>query len=320
MKNSGEQPSLKPFSETELVRLKRAVLRFELYCRLFPIDPYGNGSSHYSATEQFDLFISRLPPWQVEEMTSIHHYYGSIVEEVVARIGEDFVEAVHASPGLVQLDPGTEPSEEEDMEPFKYFDLTDMTFWSELESPSVPDFISYITSLGLGFIYSLTQADNAGQTKLIQHSSTVRRNFLPETLSESRGMGATIDVKKPQNIRGNDPTHANFGYWSFKRASEKSYLKVNKCGFVKWHLRGLGYVFWDSERFLTPGWPEMFKQSSRIECRDAIEYFTWRGRTFIEERLDGFWVPREEMRELEQRFGAAYELGQFPYEYDVMKD
>lgn len=73
-----------PLSPTEKVRLRRALYRTELYGKLFnrrpnvqvPMKPL-----HQS--EQEKIFLTKFPPWEVEEMACVWHYFQ-------ARLGECF--------------------------------------------------------------------------------------------------------------------------------------------------------------------------------------------------------------------------------------
>ncbi|KAK4212177.1 hypothetical protein QBC37DRAFT_197939 [Rhypophila decipiens] len=93
-----------PLSRAETARLQRAFLRYELYCRLFPYEEAQSEftESSISGESQFDLFIRRLKPWEVEELSSIHRFFFNLAADYMADLEDQFVESFLAAgtPGL----------------------------------------------------------------------------------------------------------------------------------------------------------------------------------------------------------------------------
>ncbi|KJZ75842.1 hypothetical protein HIM_04666 [Hirsutella minnesotensis 3608] len=81
-----------PLSWFEVARLQRAFFRHELYCRVFSRGP--DGRSIMGANDQFDLFVSRLAPWEAEEMACVHDFYTWHVRRMVEIMEDDVVNAV----------------------------------------------------------------------------------------------------------------------------------------------------------------------------------------------------------------------------------
>ncbi|KAM7214022.1 hypothetical protein V8F06_010594 [Rhypophila decipiens] len=100
----GEEGHLAPLSRAETARLQRAFLRYELYCRLFPYEEAKSEfiKSSISGESQFDLFIRRLEPWEVEELCSIHRFFFNLAADYMADLEYQFVESFLAAgtPGL----------------------------------------------------------------------------------------------------------------------------------------------------------------------------------------------------------------------------
>ncbi|KAK1772673.1 hypothetical protein QBC33DRAFT_554119 [Phialemonium atrogriseum] len=60
-----------PLSPTEKIRFRRAFARFELFATAFP---FRSGPELFSAKSRFDLLLSHLKPWELEEMRCVDRY------------------------------------------------------------------------------------------------------------------------------------------------------------------------------------------------------------------------------------------------------
>ncbi len=89
-----------PLSSTERARLQRAFFRHELYCRAFPVDYHTPSHSLVPADLQCTQFIVRLEPWEVEELSCVHHYFMFLTGTFVDLLEDQLVGAVHAAPGV----------------------------------------------------------------------------------------------------------------------------------------------------------------------------------------------------------------------------
>lgn len=78
-------------SPTERGRLLRAFFRFDLYCRIF------KPQNAYDAAAQRDVFLLKLRPFEVEELTCVHHYFSTVVGKLVDQLEDQFVEEVLAA-------------------------------------------------------------------------------------------------------------------------------------------------------------------------------------------------------------------------------
>ena len=98
--NAAGSAQTPPLSFTERTRLERAFFRYELYSRSFPLGPALSTDSVLSARNQFELFLKRLEPWEVEEMSCVHNYFTSLVREVFIALEDRLVCTVLAAAGL----------------------------------------------------------------------------------------------------------------------------------------------------------------------------------------------------------------------------
>ncbi|SPO01735.1 uncharacterized protein DNG_04408 [Cephalotrichum gorgonifer] len=99
-----------PLSRSERTRLERAFFRFELFSQIF-IRETGDYSidSIFDNRDQLRLFLHRLEPWEVEEMSCIHDYFTFRVGEVLDKLEEQVVCAVLSVPGIQRVG-GVRPS------------------------------------------------------------------------------------------------------------------------------------------------------------------------------------------------------------------
>lgn len=97
-----------PPSPTEWTRLQRAFFRYELYCRAFPSDKKPLYQCTH-ARDQCELFMDRLKPWEVEEITCVHNYLTRQVGSVVDAVEDLVVMEVLTADGARRM-PSVDPS------------------------------------------------------------------------------------------------------------------------------------------------------------------------------------------------------------------
>lgn len=104
-----------PLTRDEERRFQRAFLRYELYARLFRLDPATpngpTGQPHcrmsiFTAQEQHRLFIRRLDPWSVEELSCVHNLCFSLVRGWMVEVEDQVVHAVRTAPGAYKISDG----------------------------------------------------------------------------------------------------------------------------------------------------------------------------------------------------------------------
>lgn len=83
-------------SATEETRLRRAFLRFDMYCHCFPLVGLRRrpNSQLFFRGDQSALFLSRLDRWEVEEICCAHQYMYTVAEMAVRDVENDFVDEV----------------------------------------------------------------------------------------------------------------------------------------------------------------------------------------------------------------------------------
>lgn len=327
-RNDGTQkpPAHLP-SWSELTRLQRAFFRFFLYCQVFPgheDDPYGSVEPSpplYNAHQQFSLFLAHLPPWEVEEMCCVEQYLSALVEEFIDELEEDLISAVIATPGVVlptalstlhqAPEAPAQGMHQSRLVEFEALDLTDLYLFSYDGRYSSPRYISYMSSLGLEFVYSLVKLDKRKRTELIRSNHPVTREFLPEALATAprRTNGPKDEdegAKRGVLDDDDNPACMNVGYRLFNKAPKNvRYMGITDVGFKYSRVRELGYVFWDSGRISSPDVFKKFSAAKAMTSQERQLRFDRRNRKTAEDRLKGTKLPREEMERIEQEFGTT---------------
>ncbi|KAF4451685.1 hypothetical protein F53441_5364 [Fusarium austroafricanum] len=311
-------------SSSELIRLQRAFLRFEIYSRVFPSDDTYSWETpppnhKFTAVEQFDLFLSHLGPWEVEEMTCVELYFCILIGGFIDQLEEQLIEAVKKSPGLVWPPSSGSTETEKDIEgsttqnednlwDFKALDLGPLSLFSPDGIYRSPGNISYMTSLGLEFVYSLCTSEER-RSELIRSNSPHNREFLPEALAHSPTwppghQGEGISIQDPTTDL--DLSRGNLGYYLFNKSHEGTsmYGPIDLAGSYYTALRELGYVFWDSRRIQSSDVSERLTAASKMTYSEMGDRFDRRWRKGPEDKLEGAKLPFDEMQRIEKDFGC----------------
>ncbi|KAF5679204.1 hypothetical protein FHETE_945 [Fusarium heterosporum] len=315
---------LKP-SGSESIRLERAFLRFELYSRIFPADdamPWETPSANhqFSSDEQFKLFVARLKPWEVEEMACVELYYSLLINRCVMELEEQLIQAVKNTPGIVwpsSLKPerkttgvGHQKQSRNDLREFKNIDLTNLSLFSVdgiHYAPAYISYISYMASLGLDFICSLSESADK-RSELIRSNSTFSRQFLPEALNHSPRWTPDHEhehLRLAELDAEDDTSYHNLGYHLYIeiRAGERIYRAINPHLDYYSAMRQLGYVFWDSDRTKSSTVSQKLEAAAAMTYDQISDQLGQRERPGAEEILKGVKLPREEFKKIERDFG-----------------
>ncbi|KAJ3545848.1 hypothetical protein NM208_g2306 [Fusarium decemcellulare] len=306
-----------PLSASERVRLQRAFLRFELYCRVFPghrgdpNGPTGRAAPTHRAAEQARLFLSRLIPWEVEEMCCIEQHFYTLIRRIIRDLDNALVTAVRTAPGVVLPSSAKEPPLREhvgqvDLVPFENLDETDLTFFSQWERLFFPDYDNYMSSLGLDFMYKLVMSAGRQRLALVTLNSRESREegFLREALdARARGVDWPHPPKDPAATDDDDTFSRNLGYRLFgKKRGDNNYMLIFRARIDRLTIRHLGYVFWDAARIRSPAVYEKLVAAKRAPTDDF--HLVFRRRKSVEARLEGVKLPRDQMKRIEKEFGS----------------
>lgn len=351
-KPDGQQGAGWVLSSSERARFQRAFFRYELYSLVFPVDHSVLRHSLFPADLQFARFLAHMEPWEVEEMSCVHHYFTSRIEGLIGRLEDQVVEAVLSAPGvrsnpghptlaepliLDSLGPSSQPIQpRDDSEPagrsdkseregspdddddndsmvrFDSLDLLDLDLFSRDGSFRLPEIVSYLASLGSEFLRELLVADNDERNDIIRRNIPLRRDFLPEAVDQAPATGPRTMV--PGDVANDDdPRRPSLGYYSFKRSDQDVYLEIRHEGILNAPLRERAFVFWDAMRVAQPMVRDSLREASQARTGEVNRILNRHERQSPEERLEGVKIPRAVMDTIMAEFGSTFDwVSQLP--------
>ena len=271
-------------SSTELLRLERAFLRYELYCKAFSSANYAMYAylTEFRAMTQFNLFLSRIEPFEVEEMICIHQYLTFRVAEYVEEAEDYIVEELQT---LSRTPPIFMDLKNEDGSAFlSRRRPTDWGPFGKRARLDMPGYINRMISHGLDFMYDFLRAEQPKRFELIWSNLWETREFLPEALVFAPRFDGP--VFEPEDIEDDDPAHANLGFVLFQDSHRFRYPEILHAGIVRFPLRELGYVFWDIERIWTDRVGEALQRAHAMNWVVVRMRFDLTRRESAEERLE----------------------------------
>ncbi|KAI1452305.1 hypothetical protein F4805DRAFT_41470 [Annulohypoxylon moriforme] len=345
LKPNAGQSTASALSSTELARFQRAFFRYELYCRVFPADYHAQCGSIVPAHEQFTEFLSRMAPFEVEEMTCVHHYFTVLIGGFIDDLEDQLVEAALTAPGVchppflarssspgpakrqkprvtivnglrfvrslepiqTEIDDGQSPADNTDMRLFRDFDLCGLDIFSKDGRFRSSTYVSYVASLGSAFMYRLVLADKDQRRRIIQENTPVWRDFLPEALDHAPRTGPKTHM--PDGIDNNHLSHPNLGYYRFKRSEEIIYFRILNNSILNCPLRERAFVFWDADRILCPVVSDQLQRARSMDPVKVDLQFDRYEYKSAEERLKGVRIPWAQMERIIEEFGSVFDPG-----------
>ncbi|KAF5535258.1 aldehyde reductase II [Fusarium phyllophilum] len=299
-----------------------AFFRFEIYCRVFPADNISSletvsVNDEFSSLEQFDLFVSRLSPWEMEEIACVDLYVNLMIRDYINELESQFMSAADRYSTLTWhwlYDPESEVETETDNDRERRRKLDSLVELTALDSTSLSlfskegryrsaDNISYMASLGLDFIYDLCFPGER-RFELIRSNCRYSREFLPDALRYSPTWPADHQYEEITSLE-NDSSRCNLGYLIFSRVEgdERVYKPITTTGGRYSCMRQFGYVFWDSERILSPEIYDKLEDATWMLWQDITFRFDPGAQKGAGESLEGVKIQQVHMEELETDFG-----------------
>lgn len=307
-----------PLSPTERARLERAFFTYELYSRIFPIMPGSLRISMFSAREQFDYFLRRMEAWEVEEISSIHVYFTSLVRDIIIALEDRMVRRVRMSAVLkdkksdkpVAVNDINKAGRDAELVPFTDLELHGLSLFEMAQKRNVPQFISTMASFGLEHIARLLDGDDETQKNMIQEHAPFGRGFLPEALNYTPERDSVTHPPASyaeEDVLDDDPRHPNLGYVLFSRQEEGLHHGIydHFQDLVYNPLREGGYNVWDAARIKIPVFREYFEMARKV-TRDTMLSRSWIKRKSVEERLRGVRIARGERTRIFRDFATPH--------------
>ena len=287
-----------PLSHTERARLQRAFFRYEIYSRLFPVDTSWHANSVLPAGSQFNRFLSCMKPWEVEELTSVHLYLTTVIGELMDHLEDQVVQAVRNANLSLRCDDPTL-----DLIRFDCSEHAEMNLFSVSGRIRSPNCLSYLASLGLSFAYKLFTGSELERKEMIRANTPMWRQYLPEAL-EHAPENAPATITPDLASSNDDPSHANLGYFLYKRSNRDVYLRIHAQGVLNKALRERGYVFWDAARIREPLVNDGLEHAREMSEQDVARSNRYLGLS-VEERVQGVDVTPELMKRIIDEFGST---------------
>ncbi len=285
---------------TEMIRIKRILYRFELYCNLFRkpgFDRMVRGErncliqpSPFRTQEQQDIFFDMFAPWENEQLGCIHDY---LIEEITV--------------------------------PFNDVAEHDVD-WAELTIPWVgmwgeKDIFhkeGYLLK-GLDFIFQLSTASTYDDRHSLLNSHGSKGSFLYDALTPPRMLqrgGVPLEKYNDEEERNfvnpsfdddDDSGPAEAWRWAHATSTKDRFYFLKEHGL----LRQRGYVMWDLKRLLgwnlfalpaqalalqrLPSGLERLEEQAERERQYKMQKDSWAERERIWERGGrGWWAPGDE--------------------------
>ncbi|KAJ3580502.1 hypothetical protein NPX13_g59 [Xylaria arbuscula] len=300
-----ETGCLRPLSSTEIARLQRAFLRFEIYCRINPL--LDCLTSTLSSDFQFRYFIKKMAPWEVEEVTCIHEYLATVIGRYILEAEDRLMHAILGNPHLrarsIDMEyfqhgrPIKYKCSEGHMLNFDDLDITDLSPFSTEATDHRRSSISYIVSLGLGVLQDIISSDVDRRWNII-HSNLLLRQFLHEALLVAwRRRGADPILRAPEGEFTDSSSRPNQGWFNFNSSHGLLSIEESFDSLTHRLLRICGYIFWDYSRISHPNVSKALK-SLQDERDLSSSIYGIRSGQSAEERLEGYELPKAEMIKL----------------------
>lgn len=336
-------PTLSP---TERARLQRAFFRYELYCRVFPIDHNARRRSVVPANEQFTQFVALMAPWEAEEMTCVHHYFTVLIGGFIDDLEDQLVEAVLTAPGVrlprvLARSASPEPAKRRKIRHLIAGGPRDGSFvWSEEpiekdiddeQSPADESDMRFFTNLDLEdldlfskngrfrsplYVSYVASLGSTFMYRLVLADKDQRRRMIQKNTPVQRDFlpealehapGTGPKITTPDGIDDNHLSHPNLGYYRFKRSEHLIYFGILHDSISDCPLRERAYVFWDADRILSPVVSDQLQKASHMDwVKVNMQFNRYKGKS-VEERLKGVRLPREQMEKMNEDFGSIFD-------------
>lgn len=311
----------RPLSPTETVRLQRAFLRFEIYCRINPISR--RCGNMLRSDIQFYFFIKKIEPWEVEEIACIHEYFATVIGLYILEVEDSLVDAVLGSPHLRARNFEKEEfrcsergiykrvryeRSEKDVQNFDSLGLTELAWFSTGATASRRRAVTSIVSLGWGTLHDFIFSGFKRRWDMIQGRSYPLRHPLRDALQVAwfqRMPDAVLPL--PEGEFTDSSSRPSKGWLDFNNSHDLLFIEKAFDRPMQLLLRVCGYMFWDSSRILHLSVRTVLKSledNHDIVTRVCGPPFT----ESAEERLKGYELPKAELLKLWGKLGFESSL------------
>lgn len=214
-------------SPIEGTRLQKALPLSEIYCQLCPPFECYPPEPFFSPNLQFNHFLAKLEPWEVEELNCIHEYFTTNIGQYIADFQDSFIQTVLETPqlraapnhdmrgGRVNSQEILNVTRDKMWNFFHELDIiTDLALFSTDCKHRLREVAGFMASLGLGFLEDLISSGTDRRWDIIRRNTPRTRGVLPEALECSPNtLSQTVP---PGGDFTDDSFRPNKGWLDFK--------------------------------------------------------------------------------------------------------
>ncbi|KAJ4163352.1 hypothetical protein LMH87_005087 [Akanthomyces muscarius] len=304
-------------SDTEVLRLYRAFLWFEMCCKLCRPALARQDLAVYTYEEQYVYFIHRFEPWEIEELAAVHQYLSEIVATVLEGTDKEFEAEVQRLVGkerilglhfekMAERKPNLSRYRATMSDPALYL-FTDF-FMSNTTTAT-----RMMACAGLRHIYDLARSAKDVQLELIRRTHSVAFSqglfnlFRVPQPRFARFLVLESDFRDGDDVIPEDPTQPSMGYTKYWPSIWNEYLRVYDQSSPH---RAADFAFWDAERIHGTLLREALKEAGRM-CPEFVKrrYGTKR-RQSSQTKFELSVLSPESVDRIVEKFGA----------YDILQD
>lgn len=216
--------------------LYRAFLRFEIYARVFRPAQTLFDLTAYDGQTQFQLFIRRFEPWEVEEITCVHQYLSTIIRCTLHEMDCEFEVEARRFEGLAGQISSTQENSLQKLKFGRLFNFSD-DFRDQVIRRS-----SSIAASGLAYMLRFCRNNQLERFAALQKNHLTYSPFLCQALPIEADFGA---LARSSDYK--DPMQASIGYVRHNAGPGGGYVGIEESDSNLCY-RTLGCIFWDPDR------------------------------------------------------------------------
>lgn len=294
-------------SASERCRLYRAFLRLEIHARTFrPVQIYQRNVARWHASLQFDLFLKRFKPWEVEEITCVHQHLSDVIIRTLDELSRAFEDEVLCLAARAACDPKRWISSNTG----SYYPLTIgfghpfsrlmLDFSDSMRRRDAPR-ASAIVGSGLGYLAKFSRMDLHARFETLRKNQKISSGFLREAL-----LFAPKEKVPASSSDYSDPMQPSAGYEHYTVPPGPGVTDIGETTDNILY-RSLGLVFWDGKRIESGLVEEALSRILAAQAGDRIWDLLPVRAYSVEKSLRDVRLPYEDMYHVYAKFSMQRE-------------
>lgn len=249
-------------SVTELARLQRAFYRYDI-CQTIWYYPGRFQRDLQSQTSRYDarLLLSRLKPWEVEEIACVWHHINQRLEDMFDKQGQTLLESIVLTSDSKQTKTGGSSTIKLDQQADcglrpRFKELSDDFVFSEDGKAYRPAQVTFLASRPLPFLQALFESGQDKQRRMMFEYQVFELDHLCTLLRKA----FHTRLLEEANFEGDKVPGCNRAWPWAQKAMAPPFVITG----VIYHRRTWGYVFWDEGRIESSGLLDKSKSAWEI--------------------------------------------------------